>query len=394
MKITILLAIFSVWFLPGLISPAYAATCGAANQRPCKVWERIPSCNKGLKEDFKKNRCVRPRKPRPPRCGALNQRPCKVWERVPSCNRGLVENFKRGRCERPKRLNCGAQNQRPCKVWERVPSCNKGLVENFARGRCEKPKPLSCGDLNKAPCKLWERVPSCNNGLVENFALGKCVKGPHHREFQLANKKLAEISSVIAQQLNIANRLANTAAIIQALQRKDKAALARAVKRFIAPRPLLLPGGERLRTVSVGIGSNVKLLVGGSGSAGFALDLTNLHRSPAVYPYFSADYGVNLAVAAGGDLDLGFWSCQANKIGGKAWGIEVGVADIVALGKVAKGLSKFADAVKPGPDIGITLWFDYSNKFQGFTITPGISAGLDFGGYIRGQTEVPGGVSC
>lgn len=31
-------------------------------------------------------------------CGGLNKRPCKVWERVPSCNKGLVENFKKGKC--------------------------------------------------------------------------------------------------------------------------------------------------------------------------------------------------------------------------------------------------------------------------------------------------------
>ncbi|MDP6708966.1 MAG: hypothetical protein QF893_21695, partial [Alphaproteobacteria bacterium] len=32
--------------------------CGGNGARPCLVIERIPSCNKGLKEDFGKNRCV------------------------------------------------------------------------------------------------------------------------------------------------------------------------------------------------------------------------------------------------------------------------------------------------------------------------------------------------
>jgi len=40
---------------------ALAASCGAANQRPCKLWERIPSCNPGLAEDFLKGRCVGPK---------------------------------------------------------------------------------------------------------------------------------------------------------------------------------------------------------------------------------------------------------------------------------------------------------------------------------------------
>ena len=35
------------------------AACGAKNQTPCKVWERIPSCDKGLKENFIKHQCVK-----------------------------------------------------------------------------------------------------------------------------------------------------------------------------------------------------------------------------------------------------------------------------------------------------------------------------------------------
>lgn len=34
-------------------------SCGANNQRPCNVWERIPSCNKGLVENFLAHRCVK-----------------------------------------------------------------------------------------------------------------------------------------------------------------------------------------------------------------------------------------------------------------------------------------------------------------------------------------------
>ncbi len=44
-----------------VLVPASASAqrkCGAEGHRPCKVWERIPSCNKGLYEDFKLNMCV------------------------------------------------------------------------------------------------------------------------------------------------------------------------------------------------------------------------------------------------------------------------------------------------------------------------------------------------
>ena len=118
-----------------LSGPAYAAKCGAANQRPCKVWERIPSCNRGLKENFRYNRCVSARVT----CGRTNGRPCKVWERIPSCNRGLVEDFARNRCI--KKAVCGALGGKPCTVLQRIPSCNRGLKEDFGKNRCVRLRP-------------------------------------------------------------------------------------------------------------------------------------------------------------------------------------------------------------------------------------------------------------
>ena len=107
--------------------------CGMKDQKACKIWQRIPSCDKGLYEDLGQGMC---RKKAPLRCGAENQRACKVWERIPSCNKGLYEVIGKGVCKRKPKLNCGAKNQRPCKVWERVPSCNKGLKEHFFKGKC------------------------------------------------------------------------------------------------------------------------------------------------------------------------------------------------------------------------------------------------------------------
>jgi hypothetical protein len=37
-----------------------ARTCGAVNQRPCNFFERFPSCDKGLAEDFIKHKCITP----------------------------------------------------------------------------------------------------------------------------------------------------------------------------------------------------------------------------------------------------------------------------------------------------------------------------------------------
>jgi ribosome modulation factor len=77
------------------------------------------------------------------KCGAEGQRPCKVWERVPSCDKGLYESFKEKECRRRQVLaQCGGEGQRPCRVWERIPSCNEGLSENLMSDSCRKPEKL------------------------------------------------------------------------------------------------------------------------------------------------------------------------------------------------------------------------------------------------------------
>ncbi|MEO1337279.1 MAG: hypothetical protein AAFV29_16675, partial [Myxococcota bacterium] len=49
-----------------------------------------------LKENFASGRCVSPKRPRA--CGARGQRPCRLTEFFPSCDKGLAEDFVRGRC--------------------------------------------------------------------------------------------------------------------------------------------------------------------------------------------------------------------------------------------------------------------------------------------------------
>jgi len=112
-------------------SPAQAqAPCGGADQRPCTVFERVPSCDSGMKEDFLKGKCVKMATP----CGAVGQRPCLIVERVLSCDPGSYEDIGQNLCV--KKTPCGAAGERPCRIDERIPSCDKGLVEDFGKGTC------------------------------------------------------------------------------------------------------------------------------------------------------------------------------------------------------------------------------------------------------------------
>ena len=92
--------------------------------------------------------CLLPKTSEAGSCGANGQRPCTVWERIPSCDSGLVEDLARGKCVRitpttptgggnnGQTLHCGADNQRPCRLWERTPSCDSGLFEDIGKDRC------------------------------------------------------------------------------------------------------------------------------------------------------------------------------------------------------------------------------------------------------------------
>lgn len=99
---------------PLLATPAEAARCGGNNQRACKVWERVPSCNKGLTELRRPGFCTRPPKVQRIKCGALNQKPCPVTVRVPSCDRGLKEDFVRNQCVKKSNANSAVQLGKTC----------------------------------------------------------------------------------------------------------------------------------------------------------------------------------------------------------------------------------------------------------------------------------------
>ncbi|MEM9725419.1 MAG: hypothetical protein AAF909_08155 [Pseudomonadota bacterium] len=324
-------------------------------------------------------------------CGAEGQRPCKLWERIPSCNKGLVEDFSKGRCLRRTRpgIDCGRANQRACKIWERVPSCNKGLVEVLGKGICVRNNPgVICGRENQRPCTLTERIPSCNSGLVEDFLRGKCIATANTPRYRLADQKLRQMGGMIASKIGFAKRVASDPRVKTALK-NDRRSVARYVKSS-AVGPTRTSDGKLLRTLTIGASAGAKVFIGGSAGAGAAIDLAG--RRPA-YVYGTADYSASIGIGASTGVDVGFWVCQNNKIGGDSWGIEFSPVELV---KAAQTFADLKQAFKPGLDVGVALWFDYRNVFQGFTITPNVGAGVDFGGLVKAGTLVDGdpNVNC
>lgn len=153
----------------GLAVPdSAAAACGGEEQTPCKIWERIPSCDSGLKEDFARGKCVKIATP----CGAVDQRPCQLVERVLSCNPGLYEDVFKGKCL--KKEPCGAADQRACRIDERIPSCDKGLYEDLGQGKC-----FIRGDFLRDGFGKCVHVPEVSTENGVQLRTWDCVKLAH-----------------------------------------------------------------------------------------------------------------------------------------------------------------------------------------------------------------------
>lgn len=145
------------------------AQCGGEGQTPCKIWERTPSCNSGLKEDFGQGKCVKMATP----CGAAGQRPCLINERILSCNPGSYEDLGKNLCVA--RTPCGGADQRPCRIEERIPSCDKGFYEDMGAGKC-----FIHGDYLRDGFKKCVHVPGVSDANGVQLRTWDCsVKAAH-----------------------------------------------------------------------------------------------------------------------------------------------------------------------------------------------------------------------
>lgn len=141
-----LLALFVLGLTLLSLSPAHAGNrnpnCGGPTQRECRLWEAVPSCDRGLAAQG--GRCHQ--------CGANGQILCPITVQLKSCDSGLMAQ--RGRC-RP----CGGAGERECPVTVQVPSCDSGLMAH--RGRCGP-----CGAAGERECPVTVQVPSCDRDHV------------------------------------------------------------------------------------------------------------------------------------------------------------------------------------------------------------------------------------
>lgn len=295
-------------------SEARAGNCGGDNQRPCKVFERVPSCNKGLVEDFAKGKCVAKSQPKPPP---------------------------------PRALNCGKSNQRPCLITERVPSCDKGLVEDFAKNRCLPPAQTSGKEAERKVQAFADKFVRENKAValaLTNFAQS-LQSGPTARYFSGGGFK-RDVE---------ANRVS------EIVRRIDLSPLKSELGRV---RSRYLP-----KTVMVAVVVEGGVGIGGSVELGVAFDISPQLGPAVVYRTF----GVNAGLITGGSASIavGFAMMRPPEIVGELRGFGFAAGRSVFQGASVGGSIAFWFAPHPQAPGGLLI---EPSKFAGLAVAVSVGA--------------------
>ncbi len=208
-----------------------------------------------------------------------------------------------------------------------------------------------------------------------------------------AEQKLGALSELLLKTVVLAVQAAENGVIKSNVQRKNMPAAKNGFMSLSSFQAVqndavskTTPNDEIFSTISIGLyASTNAVVVGGNTETGLAIDFGD--DRPA-YWYAGAGYKFGPAISLDGGLNVGLWNAQNNAIKGDSQGFVFGLADILKAYQVAKGTKTISDTFnfKKGLSVAAAIWFDYSGKFTGVTVTPTVSAGFDFGGYAKSGT--------
>lgn len=383
--------------------------CGMQHQRPCNIWERVPSCDSGLIEQSGK--CIKPKSNVTPalNCGKINQRPCKVHERTPSCDNGLVEDFSKNRCLKPNvrpALNCGKLQQRPCSINERVPSCNKGLMEDFITNKCTQPS----NEL-KQTFNALERIPTLGanetaklvNRAIEiskqiSPVVNEAVKSIKQLErqgvtpkriYRLLNKnkynKLADLLNArsLAEKFNRMRfpHVDDALFTLQSMPATNPAFFQRASSDMyinnaedFAENLRLVRHGGGFHAMTIGWAVDISMLINGTVETGISINLKPASSTDTkVYGYESASIGGGITAGFDGSIFFGFWLDGSYTIDGYSYAVNLA-------GSYQGGAAVAIVFTNPFVDTNGKPVRGGRLKFSGFAVAPQVG--------VSGEVEV------
>lgn len=231
-------------------------------------------------------------------------------------------------------------------------------------------------------CTIWAQY-TCDEGF--QLQGNTCAYGKEKEIEGKARAKLKDLAEVIVATARLAATVSNDPAIRDELAGKSSGATGR-VEGAEGYGDATQKAKLLFNTLSIGlvVSGNVAI-AGASAETGVAIDFKG---SRPVYWYGGASYKFGPGASADGGINIGFWLDENDSILGNVEGYVLGMNDLMAAYKVAGGLAKLNEALafKKGGSLAVGLWFDYEGNFKGFTVTPTVGVGIDFGGYARATT--------
>ena len=251
--------------------------------------------------------------------------------------------------------------------------------------KCPANYNLSIHDVTSSLACTAPMGGTCKAGLKPDFG-GICVYSNAEAVKAMAQQKMQEYAELAIHGTLLAADAAADAVLSEEVREKKEAAVGRF--KDLSPYEDTAEKAEarRFKTISIGgLTEGNVVFIGGATETGGAIALKG---ERPVFWYGGLAYKLGPALSVDGGINVGLWNSANNDIGGDIHGFVFGLDDLIAAYKVAKGakaLSKLA-SFKPGFSCAIAFWFDYQGNFQGITVTPGVSKGVDFGGYARAST--------
>ncbi len=285
---------------------------------------------------------------------------------------------------------CGGLNQPAC-GWSKArysgkaQRCSRGQFHDIRRRGC-----WSCPGgykrtifplKSKKACKARS---ACRAGLKKKrgYCVRKATKaGGKKGLLNIAKRdkqKLKRLTLALARALSPLGR----ADQIKLIAKLAKAKNPQALQRVLYRHPKINAALETLRfagyrTMTVGIASSISIGIGGALETGISMDTAKRNRP---YIYQTRGYSGGLSLQVGNNIVISAYKASNDRIGNRP-------RKYFDKWSPSHGFVSSVDGLVAG--VGIALWYDYSNRPQGFSVSYSLgSVGAQIWEYNRVETMI------
>ncbi|MGH1350994.1 MAG: hypothetical protein ACRBBN_09320 [Methyloligellaceae bacterium] len=340
-------------------------------------------------------------------CGGVNQPACS-WSKArysgkaQRCGRGQFYDIKRRECwSCPggyKRTIFPLKGKKACQRRGKIVGHWSGARRHKSVG-CRRPSffdPRGGGQCWTCPSQYKRTIfpvhskkackarSACRAGLKKKrgYCVRKATKaGGKNGLLNIAKRdkqKLKRLTLALARALSPLGR----ADQIKLIAKLAKAKNPQALQRVLYRHPKINAALETLRfagyrTMTVGIASSISIGIGGALETGVSMDTAKRNRP---YIYQTRGYSGGLSLQVGNNIVISAYKASNDRIGNRP-------RKYFDKWSPSHGFVSSVDGLIAG--VGIALWYDYSNRPQGFSVSYSLgSVGAQIWEYNRVETMI------